>query len=349
MTDAHPPSPPPDPAGDADDDAPPMPSATDAADAQASDPGPPPTFARQVAQLVLIPALIVIAAVAIIYPIARIASSRESVAHLTAVLARSGGVSNDRWQAAYRLAMLIPTLADDRERRDLSAELSRILHRTPIEADGMLHRFLIVCVARLAQPDSLETVLAYADAPATQVRYGVAQSLRQWHDPAAARAALPALIGLLADDEAEISGVAASAIGLFAGPDDIAARTALRGQLERDEPGRREAVWDAAIALARLGDAEGAAMVADLLLDREALSRLPSAARGSAGASHLPVEQQDRIILATLTAAIGMTDDGVWTKIRRLAEQDPNRRVQAAARQLVYDREGQVPPQVGPD
>lgn len=307
-------------------------------------PPPPPSMRRQIIQLIAIPALIVLASVAIIYPIASMAGRKQSVEQQLFILDRGSGLSSDRWLAAYRIATAIPEISDPAEKKDLNEKLLRILKDSAPAAEAedaapeeaKMIRFLILSIAMLRQPGNLQMILEHAAARPDEVRHGVTQAIWQWHDREEARSAVPALIALVGDTNAEIRGLSASALGDLASPDDAEVVTALKAAMHNDE--QREAAWDAAIALARLGDDEAGDVVVDLLLDREALSKLAAApSRVEPGAPS--AVRPDQVILSTLTSAGSMKQERVWDKIRRLADNDPNPRVQTAAKQLVYARE----------
>jgi hypothetical protein len=101
----------------------------------------------------------------------------------------------------------------------------------------------------------------------------------------------------------------------------------------------REVGWNAGIALARLGDARGSRMVELVLLDREALSKLPSDPANPVNSAPLSPRMQDQIMLLTLRAARDMTDPGVSSKIEKLAEDDPSQTIREAARQVIRLRQ----------
>ena len=132
---------------------------------------------------------------------------------------------------------------------------------------------------------------------------------------------------------------AAAAIGVIAEPSDEEAITALRNATSVVGIESRELTWNAAVALARLGDPGGSRFVADTLLDRSALAKLITGGEGEAAAEPMSLGTQDRVMLATMASAPGMTDPVVWAKIRELAEDDPSVAIRKVARELLtkYD------------
>ncbi len=298
---------------------------------------PPPSAGRQLAQLILIPAVIVCAAVAIVYPIARMAGSRATVDEQLATLDRSEGLTNDRWHAAYRLAQLIPTVKDDPQvSAKLNTQLIKLLARPQFAADDKTQRFLLSAIALLKQPGNLDVLLDHADSSHPQVRHAVVVALRQWHDPVEARGAIDHLLKMLSDENIEIRGFAASALGQFADRGDRRVIDALIEAMDQTQP--REVAWDIAIALAKLGEPKGSRIVAGLLLDRGELAQL--VAEGGRGPNDtLPLAEQDRIMVYTLTAVSAMTDEQIWSKIGKIAATDTNSYVRTAAKAQLTRRE----------
>ena len=131
---------------------------------------------------------------------------------------------------------------------------------------------------------------------------------------------------------------AAAALGELADPNDQQVKASLHEAMASTGTEMREVVWNAAIALARLGDEQGAQFVATVLLDRQTLAQLPAGESAPAGQETLSRSLQDRVILSTLAAARTMTNPKVWDKIKQLADKDPNRAVQSAARQVLATR-----------
>ena len=302
-----------------------------------------PPLARQVLQLVLIPALIVLAAVAVAYPIirmVRVDATAES--HLTA-LGRSGGLENDKWRAIHALSAHVESLRDPRSKAQLSEQLIAVLRGSQPGKDGKLHQGIILLIARLQQPDGLEVIRSYRESQHVKVRQAVAMALLRWQDRQAARAAIGDLVRLAADQDVQVKGFAAKALGSLAGPADPGVVDALVKLLDSDAADDREASWDAAVALARMGDDRASGIVADLLLDRRALEQLPADTPAASGGGSLTratigPSKQTMILLATLSAADRMTDPRVWDKINRLADSDSNVAVRTAAAQMLLQR-----------
>lgn len=149
------------------------------------------------------------------------------------------------------------------------------------------------------------------------------------------------LTGALGDENSDVRTVAAAAIGKLAQPSDPEVIEALVEAMESLGADVREVHWNAAIALARLGQVRGSQFVAQVLLDREVLSKLQATPSGSRSDQLLSPAAQERIILRTLHAVRDVTDPVITDKINYLADKDPNLAVRSAAKHLV-ERRGEL-------
>ncbi len=302
-----------------------------------------PSFGRQVLQLVLIPALIVLAAVAVAYPIIRMVQVDASTESHLMALSRRGGLENDKWRAIHALATHVGSIKDSKLKSQLSEQLITVLRDSPAGEDGKIHRGIILLVARLQQPDSLEVIRGYGASEHVEVRRAVAMALLGWQDHEAARGAIGDLVVMADDPDVHVKGYAAKVLGTLAVPGDPGVVKSLLKLLDSDVLGAREASWDAAVALARMGNARASMIVADLLLDRQSLGQLPAnpgtvGEGGTAARAAMGQNKQTMILLATLSAAGQMTDARVWDKIKRLADSDTNIAIRTAATQLLLQR-----------
>ena len=87
-------------------------------------PAAPPSSTRQVLQLIVIPALIVVAAVAVAYPILRMFSIKGTIPSQVAVLRRQGGLENDKWRAIHGIASQLDQIKDPAQRQQTT-----LIHR----------------------------------------------------------------------------------------------------------------------------------------------------------------------------------------------------------------------------
>jgi hypothetical protein len=312
--------------------------------------GPPPSFGRQLAQLIIIPAVIVIICIGLSVMFGLLAGGQGDIDAYLAKLRQSGGAGRmafdiqdprykDRSLAAYNVATMIPTIKDPAERQRISDELVAICRSHVGAEEHLLQSYLLMGIGQLGGDGGLDAILEQFAAEHPTVRMAAVQAVLAWPNSDQAHRAVGPLVDLLGDSDAMVLATASAALGELADESDRARMVpALQAILERTGADMRDAKWNAAVALARHGDAKGAAIVANVLLDREALSQLRvTATSGPDPQRQINVAEQDRVILSTLSAAGKMTDERVWAKIERLAEHDPNPRVRTEA-QSVLDR-----------
>ena len=332
---------------------------------------PPPTFGRQMAQLIIIPAVIAIAAIGMVALFGTLAGDTDSPKDLLTRLKQSSGIGGklvagaqdprykDRCQAAYNIATMIPGVTDPAERKALSDELTQVLRDHVHPTDVELQKFLIIALGQLGQEGGLEVLLGYASSSDRKVREAVIGGVLIWttHDLEAARRGLPALTKMLADTAETVRTQAAASVWKLARPADAHVIQALHeamastGWDEGDgltDDARREFVrrnftntrWSAALSLAALNDERGVLFVADTLLNREALAKI-SGSITSDQDQPMSTREQDQVLASTLSfvSASKMTDKRIWDRIRKIAADDPNPSVRQAASQLLRSQE----------
>lgn len=315
------------------------------------DVGPPPSFGRQVAQLVVIPALIVVVVLGVMLLFAVMAGQQDSIDDQINRLRQSSGQGRmafgiqdprykDRSLAAHNLAVMLPEVKDPAKRAEIATQLVDILEHNIGPDEAELQAFVILALGQLGQPGDLERVLSHHQSPHAPVRRAVAEAAAMFPEDQA-DAAAPALITLVNDADPQVATVAAISLGSIADADDQRAVEALRAAASTGATvDRRDVVWNASIALARLGDEQASNFVAGVLLDRESLANLPAASPdGAASSRTLTPAVQDKVILSTLAAAGSMTHPVVWSRIAQLAENDPSLSIRKAAQQLLSSRE----------
>lgn len=311
--------------------------------------GPPPSVGRQVAQLIVIPALIVIICVGLSVMFGLIAGADADIDAYLARLRQSGGSGRmamnlqdprykDRSLAAYNIATLIPKIDDPAERKRISNELTDILENHIGSEEELINVYLLLAIGQLGQDGGLDVLIDHMDDKSPKARQGAVGGVMNWPDRTAARQAMPGLIRALQDPDPLVATQSAAALGAIAPRGDEQTIAALQEALQRVGSDMREAKWNAAVALARHGDPRGSRIVAAILLDRDELAKLSAGTSGVDAQRNLDRGMQDRIILSTLSAAGEMTAPEIWSKIKSLAEQDPNSRVRSKASQLLLER-----------
>ncbi len=322
---------------------------------------PPPGLGRQMAQLVIIPAIIVIICIALATLFGLMAGRQTTIDNYLTKLRQSSGAGRmafdlqdprykDRGLAAYNIATLIPEIRKqgDMEMLRVSQALVQILQDNVGENEEALQAYLLLALGELSQPGALEQITKGLTSRHPTVRQAAVRGLLSWNDPQAAAAALPEVLKLLKDESVETAATAAAAAGQLGratrqqGGDLAPVLAALHEALGNPIMARREVAWNAAIALARLGDPLGERFVAEVLLDRTALSQLAARDSGPGVEQKLAPAMQDRLILSTLSAAGDMTSGDIWAKIKDLSQRDASTAVQSAARQLLLARDAQT-------
>ena len=310
---------------------------------------PPPSFGRQLAQLVVIPAVIVLVAVGVALLFGKIAGGKDTLEDHLFNLRQSSGAGHvlfgfqdprykDRSLAAYNIATMIPAMKDPQQRARTSRSLVEILEQNVGEQEEELQVYLLTAVGQLGRPDTFDVVRSRLAAARPRVREGAIGVVLAWPDRSVSKAAIPDLVTLLSDSEPMVRQKAAAALGELAEPGDAGVIQALREAMAAAAAGQREVVWNTAVALARLGDEQGSRYVAMILLDRPTLAQLPAAETGPRTDATLSPAVQTQVILATLAATPTMRHALVWDKIKDLAQHDESRVVKSAARQLLDQR-----------
>jgi hypothetical protein len=328
----------------------PMPPTGDAAPATDAALPPPPSFGLQVAQLVIIPLVIVAVAVGVSMLFGKLASVEESTANLVQKLEQSSGSGRmvagvqdprykDRWLAAFNIAARIPQITKESERASLSDDLVRILDHNVGDDEGLLQLYLLPAIGQLGQPGGLDAVRGKLAASDPRVQQGAIRGILSWPSRDEARLALPALVEVLKSNEPAVQLEAAAAVGALATPDEAYAIAGLHDLMDRTLTQSQEAHWNAAVALACLGDDRGSKYVADVLLSRDTLAKITLEAEADAprpvSEPGMPRVAQDRVILSTLASAERMNSAIVWNKIRTIADDDPSLSVRKAAIELM--------------
>jgi hypothetical protein len=234
---------------------------------------------------------------------------------LRALRTPSATSPNARWQAAHALAQGLRPGGPCRG--EVSAADLAAAYDAAEGDDPRVRRFLVLSMGllgdRAAVPRLLDAIEA-SDRLDDEARIYAAQALGAIGDPAAR----PRLEGLLASDDAGLRKAAAYALGAM-GADAL---PALRAAL--DDP-IADVRWNAALALARNGDAGGLHVI-DEMLDRSRVA----AARTLDG-TPVSAAQIEAAILEGIKAAVFLRTADLAPRLRDLASNDPSLRVRSAA------------------
>ena len=332
---------------------------------------PPPSFGKQMAQLVIIPAVIAIVAIGLVALFGTLAGDTDSPQDLLKRLRQSSGMGGklvadaqdprykDRCLAAYNIATMIPGITDPAERKALSDELIQVLRNHVEPGDVEIQQFLVMALGQLGEEGGLPVVLSYATSPDRKVREAVIGGVLIWslRAPEAARQGLPALTKMLSDSAELVRTQAAASVWKLATPGDTQVIQALHeamastGWDEGDgltEAARRDFVrrnftrtrWNAAMSLAALGDEQGIVFVADTLLNRDALAKI-SGSITSERDEPMSEPEQDRVLASALgfVSVSKIADKRIWERVKQIAQDDKNPSVRQAASLMLRTRE----------
>jgi hypothetical protein len=169
---------------------------------------------------------------------------------------RSGGASR-RWQAAFELSKVLQAHKDPALQDPKFAESLLALFRDSKNDDPRVRRYLALAMGRLKDPRAVPLLIEALDEDPGQAADAETQIYALWALGAIADpAALPALMQAAKSSDPGLRKTAVHALGSFPGD---ASRAALAEALQDAVEDVR---WNAAIALARRGDAAGAPVLA---------------------------------------------------------------------------------------
>lgn len=331
---------------------------------------PPPSFGRQMTQLVIIPAVIALSAISLFWFFGSLAATEDKLDDQLIHLRQGsgygkrlpGGVQDPRYKnrclAAFNISQSIDQLEEPDRRAWLNGELIDILKNNVHPEDKELITYLLIAIGRLGEarpagePTGLEIIVDHIEpdrgvtdsatdsseqGAIDQVNQGVIMAILSWPDREAAAVTLPHLIDLTGYSNPAVREVAVSAVGVLGKADEQDVIDALFEALRSTDSMYRESRWNAAVALAAFNRDEGVTFVLETLLNREALAQLPQDPLKSTE-KLMNGPSQDRVMLGTLAWAQRMTDEKVWQRVEELSEKDPSVSIRKAAIQLLEGR-----------
>ena len=267
-------------------------------------------------QFFLIP-LTVVAVVVAIYGGFRmmVAEERSPEEYLNEV--RAGG-RDRRWPAAYELSRLM----DDPDVEARFPDLAPALLRTFVDSeedDPRVRRYLALAIGRLQSPPvgTVAQLTEALDDPDSETLISVVWALASLGD----EAVVPSVVSMYQSTDSGVRKMAVYALGVL--PDD-GAHTTLRAAL--DDP-VADVQWNAAVALARHGDARGI-RVLRRMLDRVHVTGLVTASE----TLNDPVSE---VMISGLRAVAALADvvtaEDLHPSVVALAESDQSLKVRQAA------------------
>jgi HEAT repeat protein len=223
------------------------------------------------------------------------------------------GSTNRRWQAAFELSKILQTNRDAALKDERFVPEIVALFDDSGNDDPRVRRYLAVALGRIGDRRavaSLLRVLEKPDADPETLIYAV-WALGAIGDPQAAAS----LVKLASSEDPGVRKAVAHALGALPSPETRAALVAGLGDAVDDVR------WNAALALARQGDAAAKPVLLQML-DRSQLAR----------AAGLTPEQEEEALLQAVGAASKLADGDVREALERLHRSDSSLRVREAAR-----------------
>jgi HEAT repeat protein len=261
----------------------------------------------------LLPLLVVATAVGVFWLFSRMTFERRSPGDYLQEV--RGGTANRRWQAAFELSRSLPSL-DAPERAALAGETLRIFESlSPARPDDVpVRRYLVLVLGKLGEPAAVEPLLAATKDADPDTRLYAVWALGKLGDPRALAAVTEASLS----EDAGLRKMAAYVLGRLGDPAAAARLQVLLGDPVADVR------WNAAISLASLGDASGLSVLRSMI-DRDALARQAT----------LSGDQSETAIVGALKALALLRDGQSVPLMEKVAREDPNLRVRAAARDAI--------------
>jgi HEAT repeat protein len=273
------------------------------------------------ARFFLVPLLVVITAVGIFFAFSLLTFEKRSPADYLQEV--RGGSANRRWQAAFELSRSIGAVPAGPERDRLAAEALRVFQGLTGKRpeDVAVRRYLVLVLGKLGDLSAGPALLEAVKDPDPETRLYAVWALGALRD---ARA-LDAVVEASLSEDAGMRKMAAYVLGQLGDKRAV-------GRLQVLAEDRSSDVrWNAAIALAELGDRSGLPVLRTMI-DRESLARQAT----------LSADQAETALVSALKALELLKDTESLPAIERLAREDPNLRVRAAAQRAADATRGKA-------
>ncbi len=273
-----------------------------------------------VLQFFVFPMAIVAVCVSVFAIFGLIASGEQGPREHLLELRRGGGMfNNKRWQAAFALA---GALENDKGalRGDtrFAAELVQTFEESKQWDDPLARRYLVLALGRLGDRQAVPALRrAFSDPEAASdspTRIYAVWALGAIGDPSG-------VVEVLEAARSEDAGLRKAGVYALGGFREARARAVLIGALE---DGVADVRWNAALALARQGDA-AAVPVLRQMLDRTQLAGVPGLTR----------EQADAAVEQAVAAAALVRDPELRASLERVRDGDPSLKARAAAQKAL--------------
>lgn len=271
-------------------------------------------------QFFLIPLTVVVVVVAIYGGFRMmVADERTPQEYLNDV--RSGG-RDRRWPAAYELARLMGEPGVQADNPELAPALLQAFEDSEAD-DPRIRRYLAMAIGRLESPPpaTLSTLTAALDEPDTETLISVLWALASLGD----ETVVSEIVKLYQATDPGVRKMVVYALGVL--PDD-GTHTTLRAALTDPVP---DVQWNAAVGLARHGDARGLTVLRRML-DREYVS-------GQVTPSETLADPTSDVMISGLRAVAALGSDSIEANLRQLvdtlADSDESLKVRQAAMETI--------------
>ncbi len=259
----------------------------------------------------VVPFLIAVFAV-LFYFVIRILTQEEHSAldYLNEI--KTGGLTK-RWQAAFELSKML-SKTNPNEDRFVSEMIHQFEHSK--HDDPKVREYLTLAMGRSGNNLYVEPLVKALGEESGTPRFAIIHALGLLK----AKEALPLLHALVSDTNDKPAGALRSrllsvvALGNIGSHDSL---PFLKQALQDEEPNVQ---WDAAVALAKMQDSSGKAILLKLL-DRSYLSQF----------TEVDVLEKSQILQVAIQASVLLNDTDLKAAIQKLADSDPNMNVRRIA------------------
>jgi HEAT repeat protein len=268
------------------------------------------SFGVTVTQFFLIPALVVIACVALFMFFGwMVSEEKSSVDYLHDI---KTGSATRRWQAAFELAKQLDNLERQSDREDLDELVPQMIDvfQTADRDDPRVRRYMALALGNVGDPRAVPVLLDALSDDDPETRIYSIWALGSLGD----KRALAPLLELAQDEDAGIRKMVVYSLGALRAEE---ARDTLRAALNDYE---MDVAWNAAIALAQLGDDAGKDRILQML-DREFLNTV----------AEMSEEQRSDAMMAAMKGAVLLRDAQLRARLEDISAGDPDLKVRQAA------------------
>lgn len=265
------------------------------------------SFARTLLQFFVIPALVVAVCVGIFFFFTWLVSEEKSgVDYLHDI--RTGSASR-RWQSAFELAKLLNHPGDKARLTGLAPEMADTF-RVAEDDDPRVRRYLALAMGHLGDPRTVPVLVKALGEKDPETKIYAIWALGAIGDPRA----VPPLIEMAEHDDPGVRKMAVYSLGTLGAGE---AQGVLRAALNDHE---MDVAWNAAMALAKLGDDSGRAQILQML-DRELLGSIEA----------MTEDQRTEAMITAIKGAALLGDGEMRQRLLDISRQEPNLKVRQAA------------------